>query len=285
MEETKQVALVTGASSGIGKETAIILAKNNFKVIAAARRLERLEELADEYPGIIPKQVDLSLSDELEDFCMYLNKYSDPISVLINNAGYSIRGGLEDVPINAIRRIYEVNVFALMRVTQACVQGMRKLRKGTIVNISSIAGKFAFPLSGVYASTKHSVEAISDALRIELRPFGIRVIAIRPGVIATEFNDVGNKMTGDLMSRIDDDYKQLYAASGESFGKMFGKISIPGPEIIADLILKAILSDAPKAVYSLGPLSEEILGKRNSLDDDEFDGYLSELTGLKGLKV
>ena len=285
MEETKQVALVTGASSGIGKETAIILAKNNFKVIAAARRLERLEELADEYPGIIPKQVDLSLSDELEDFCMYLNKYSDPISVLINNAGYSIRGGLEDVPINAIRRIYEVNVFALMRVTQACVQGMRKLRKGTIVNISSIAGKFAFPLSGVYASTKHSVEAISDALRIELRPFGIRVIAIRPGVIATEFNDVGNKMTGDLMSKIDDDYKQLYAASGESFGKMFGKISIPGPEIIADLILKAILSDAPKAVYSLGPLSEEILGKRNSLDDDEFDSYLSELTGLKGLKV
>ena len=285
MGETKRLALVTGASSGIGRETAIIFAKNNFNVIAAARRMERLEEMADKYPSIIPKQVDLSQPDDLEKFSKYLEELSDPVSVLINNAGYSIRGGIEDVPIDAIMRIYGVNVFALIRMTQACVPGMRRKRKGTIVNISSIAGKFAFPLSGVYASTKHAVEAISDALRIELRPFGIRVIAIRPGAIATEFNDVGNEMTGDLMSRIDDDYKPLYQASGESFGKIFANISIPGPEIIAEVILKSVLSDTLQAVYSTGPLSEEILGKRASLDDDEFDSYLSELTGLKGLKV
>ncbi|KAF0121514.1 MAG: short-chain dehydrogenase/reductase SDR [bacterium] len=285
MVQKEQMALVTGASSGIGRETAIRLVEKGFKVIAVARRRERLAELADQVQGITPRQVDLSDPEDVERFCREISNLPEPISVLINNAGYSIRGALEDVSIEAVRRIFEVNLFAMIRVTKACLPGMRRLRRGTIVNLSSIAGKFTFPLGGVYASTKHAVEAITDALRIEVRPFGIRVVAIRPGAIATEFNEVASQLTGDLLSRTADDYKPVYQASGAGLGKVFAGISIPGPDLIADIILKAVLSDAPKAVYSGGPMVEEFLGQRTKLDDDEFDRFMAEKTGLMCLKV
>jgi len=151
MGAEKQVALVTGASSGIGRATAAKLAEQGFQVIAAARRMERLEQLAREVKGIIPRQVDLADPEDVENFCRYIGELDDPVGVLVNNAGYSIRGALEDVIIDAARRLYQVNVFSLMRVTQACLPGMRKMRKGTVVNLSSVVGKLAFPLSGVYA--------------------------------------------------------------------------------------------------------------------------------------
>lgn len=285
MGEQKQTALVTGASSGIGRETAIRLAAKGFQVIAAARRMDRLNELADQIEGITPKQVDLSQPADTEAFCSFLSDLSEPVSVLINNAGYSIRGVLEDVSMEAIKRLFEVNLFALMRVTQACLPGMRKLRKGTVVNLSSIVGKFSFPGSGVYAAAKYAVEGISDALRLELSPFGIRVVVVRPGPIATEFNEVGTKLTGDLMARTDPDYKPIYQTAGAETGKMFAGLSLPGPELIADLIIKAVLSDDPKAVYSAGPLSEDFLGQRADLDDDTFHSFMLEKFGLMGLQI
>jgi short-subunit dehydrogenase len=285
MGEHPGVALVTGASSGIGRETAIKLAQAGFKVIAAARRKDRLDELAYHYANIVPRPVDLSLPREVEDFYQELHQRTEPVTTLINNAGYSIRGGLEDVSLSAARRLFEVNLFALIRITQACLPGMRRLRQGTIVNLSSIVGKFAFPLSGVYASTKHAVEAISDSLRLEVRPFGIRVITVRPGPIASEFNDAATQMTGDLMARTDPDYKAVYQASGAGLGKIFSKISIPRPEVIAEVIVKAVLSDSPKPVYAAGPLVEEIYRPRLAMDDAEFDQFLSELTGLKDFSL
>jgi len=285
MEEQKQTALVTGASSGMGRETALKLAEKGFQVIAAARRIDRLNELAEQFQNITPMQVDLSQSEDTEVFCDYISTLPMPVSVLINNAGYSIRGALEDVSMEAIKRIFEVNLFALIRITQACLPGMRNLRKGTIVNLSSIAGKFAFPGSGVYAATKYAVEGITDALRIELAPFGIRVVAIRPGPIATEFNEVGNKLTGDLMARTDPDYKPIYQTAGAATGKMFAGLSIPGSDLIADCILQAVLSDNPKAVYSAGPLSDDFLEKRASLDDNAFHRFMMEKFDLMGLQV
>jgi len=285
MAEKERTALVTGASSGMGRETALRLAEKGLQVIAAARRIDRLNELADRVQGIIPKQVDLSVPENVEEFCKYLSDQKVPVSVLINNAGYSIRGALEDVAMKDIRRLFEVNLFALIRITQACLPGMRRLGSGTIVNLSSMVGKFIFPMSGVYASTKHAVEAISDALRIELRPLGIRVVTIRPGVIATEFNEVGNKMTGDLMARTDPDYKPIYETAGASTGKLFTGVSLPGPDLIAEIIVKAVFSDAPRAVYSAGPMSDEFLGQRFSLDDEAFDRFLTDKFGLTGLKV
>jgi len=285
MREEKQTALVTGASSGIGKETAIKLAEKGFQVIAAARRIDRLTALAEQFQNITPMQVDLSQSEDIEVFCEYISTLPMPVSVLINNAGYSIRGALEDVSMEVIKRIFEVNLFALIHITQACLPGMRNLRKGTIVNLSSIAGKFAFPGSGVYAATKYAVEGITDALRMELAPFGIRVVAIRPGPIATEFNEVGNKLTGDLMSRTHPDYKPIYQTAGAATGKIFAGLSIPGPDLIADRILQAVLSDAPKAVYSAGPLSDNFLEKRASLDDNAFHRFMMEKFDLMGLRV
>ena len=285
MGENRPTALVTGASSGMGRETAIKLAEQGFHVIGAARRMDRLTELADQFKDITPKKVDLSDPEDTERFCREISNLPEPVSVLINNAGYSIRGALEDVSMEAARRIFEVNFFSLIRVTQACLPGMRRLRKGTIVNLSSIVGKFAFPMSGVYAATKYAVEAISDALRLELRPFGIRVVAIRPGVIASEFNEVAGQMTGDLMARTDPDYNPVYQASGAGVGKMFAGVSIPGPELIANIIVEAVLSDAPKPVYAAGPFVEDILGQRFKLDDDEFDRFWAEKTGLADLKI
>jgi len=285
MGEQKQTALVTGASSGMGRETAIRLAEKGFQVIAAARRIDRLTELAEQFQNITPMQVDLSQSEDTEVFCDYISTLPMPVSVLINNAGYSIRGALEDVSMEAIKRIFEVNLFALIRITQACLPGMRNLRKGTIVNLSSIAGKFAFPGSGVYAATKYAVEGITDALRMELAPFGIRVVAIRPGPIATEFNEVGNKFTGDLMARTHPDYAPIYQTAGAATGKIFAGLSIPGPDLIADCILQAVLSDAPKAVYSAGPLSDDFLEKRASLDDNAFHRFMMEKFDLMGLQA
>jgi short-subunit dehydrogenase len=285
MGEHPGVALVTGASSGIGRETAVKLAGAGFRVIAAARRNERLEELAKTHSSISARPVDLSQSEEVEAFCRELGQRADPVTVLINNAGYSIRGGIEEVSLSAARRLFEVNLFSLVRITQACLPGMRRLRRGTIVNLSSIVGKFAFPFSGIYAASKHAVEAVSDALRLEVRPFGIRVLTIRPGPIASEFNEVATQMTGDLMARTDPDYKPVYQASGSGLGRIFSKIAIPGPEVIAEVIVKAVLSDSPKPVYAAGPLLEEIYQPRLEMDDEQFDRFLSEMTGLKDLTI
>lgn len=285
MEAQKRTALITGASSGIGRETAARLSQKGFHVIAAARRIDRLHALAQAFKGITPRQVDLSQPEDTEAFCRYLSELPTPVSVLINNAGYSIRGALEDVSMEAVRRLFEVNLFALIRVTQTCLPAMRKARKGTIVNLSSIVGKFTFPGSGVYAASKHAVEGITDALRMELAPFGIRVVAIRPGPVATEFNEVATKLTGDLMGRTAPDYKPIYQAAGAASGKLFADLSIPGPELIADLILEAVLADAPKAVSSAGPLSEEFLGQRAALSDDAFHRYMLDKFGLKDLRV
>ncbi|MCP4022894.1 MAG: SDR family oxidoreductase [Desulfobacteraceae bacterium] len=285
MNNSKQTALITGASSGIGRVTAMKLAEKGFHIIAVARRKKQLNELANQFQNITPKQVDLSNDGETKDICRYLSELQNPVSVLVNNAGYSIRGVLEDVLIEAARRLFEVNLFALMRVTQACLPGMRKLRTGTIINLSSIVGKFTFPGGGVYAASKYAVEGITDALRLELAPFGIRVVAMRPGPVTTEFNDVSNELSGDPMIRTDKDYKPIYQAAGAAAGKIFNGLSIPEPDLIAGLIVEAILSDAPNPVYSIGPLCDEFLGKRECLDDKNFHNFMLEKFDLMNLQV
>ena len=256
MTQPPATALVTGASSGIGKETAIGLAQAGYTVMAAARRIDRLEALAANHPQIIPCQVDLSIPAEVEAFCRTVAGRPEPIDVLVNNAGYSTRGVVEDVTLADIRRLFEVNFFALIRVTQACLPGMRRLQRGTIVNVSSIVGKFPFPGSGVYAASKYTVEGITDALRIELAPLGIRVVAIRPGAIATEFSETAARMTGDVMARTEDDYKPFYEAARKA--------------------MDAVTADHPQAAYTAGPLSGEFIGKRTQLDDDGFLNFMLE---------
>jgi len=285
MEDGTGLALVTGASSGMGRETAKRLAQKGLRVIVAARRMERLQEMSSQHKSMIPKCVDLSNPQEVTAFCQYVSALPDPISVLINNAGYSIRGALEDVPPEAVRRVFQVNLFSLIQITQACLPAMRRRRKGRIVNVSSMVGKFPFPMSGVYAATKHAVEAITDALRLEVAPFGIQVVAIRPGFVNTEFNEAATHITGDLMSKTDPDYRPLYETAGAGVGKLFVNGTVSGPEPIADLILHAALSENPRMVYSGGFLSQEMQEKRSQLDDEGFYRFFGELTRLGTLRM
>ena len=280
-----KTALVTGASSGIGKETALGLAEKEFHVIAAARRLEKLEELAQQNPNITPRQVDLSDPADRQAFCGYLSALPEPLAVLVNNAGYSTRGVLEDVSLEKIKRLFEVNLFALIHVTQACIPAMRRNRSGIIVNVSSIVGKFSFPGSSVYAASKYAVEGITDGLRIELAPFGIRVVAIRPGAIATEFGQVAEQMTGDLMATGDPDYRTFYQTTKAATEEIWADEPPSPPELIADLIVAAILADRPRTVYAGGSKSDLFLGKRAELDDDGFFRFMLERFKLTGMKL
>lgn len=278
-------ALVTGASSGIGRETARLLTEKGYEVISVARRKDRLEDMAKDNRAIIPYRADLSDPKQVEKLCAYIKDLARPLSVLVNNAGYSIRGVVEEAPMAAIRRMFEVNVFTLIRLTQAVLKGMRRKRAGTIVNLSSVVGKFTFPGSGPYAAAKHAVESITDALRHEVAPFGIRVIVVRPGPIATEFNDVATEMTGDVIATADKDNRPIYEATGAAFGKMFSQMVLPGPEDVAKVIVEAITADKPKAAYAIGPFTDDILPLRQRLDDDEWKAAMDERVGLAGLKL
>lgn len=285
MPEKKETALVTGASSGIGMETARRLAEKGISVIAAARRTDRLEELSRTYDSIVPRPVDLTDPDQVEAFCAEISAKEQPVTILVNNAGYSIRGMFEAVPIEDIKQLFEVNVFALVRITQACLPGMRRTRHGAIVNVSSIAGKFAFPGNGPYTAAKHAVEGFTDALRHEAAPLGIRVVSIRPAFIATEFNTVTNEKSAAFASRTADDYRKIAETAKESLGQMWASIKLCEPKAVAEVITEAIFSENPKAAYAVGPMTDEFLSKRAELDDDEWRTFMDEKTGLAGLSV
>lgn len=178
-----RTALVTGASSGIGEDTARKLQALGYVVYGAARRTDRLQALATD--GIRPLTMDVTDDASMTAGVDRILEETGRIDVLVNNAGYGSHGAIEDVPIDEARRQFEVNVFGLARLTQLVSPHMRAQGSGTIINISSIGGRLTTPLGGWYHATKYAVEALSDALRMELRPFGIDVVVVEPGAIRT----------------------------------------------------------------------------------------------------
>src|SRR5690349_17668304 len=191
MEETAvgaKVALVTGASSGIGEAIARKLAQLGFTTYAAARRVERMEPLRD--VGVRPLQLDVTDEASMTSAIEHIAAEAGCIDVLVNNAGYGSYGALEDVPLAEGRRQFEVNVFGLAQLTQLVLPHMRRLGSGHIVNISSMGGKMYEPLGAWYHATKFAVEGLSDSLRLELKPFGISVVIIEPGAIRSEWGGI-----------------------------------------------------------------------------------------------
>ena len=182
------VALVTGASSGIGEAAAVALAEAGWAVVGAARRLERLESLRAK--GVTPHVVDVSDDDSMVTLVDDVVAEHGRIDVLVNNAGYSVFGAVEDVPVEVARRQLEVNVLGLSRMSQLVLPHMRAAGAGRIINIASVAGHVSEPLGGWYHASKYAVEALSDAMRMELAPHGVRVAIIEPGAIRTEFGDI-----------------------------------------------------------------------------------------------
>ena len=185
---SSKVAIVTGASAGIGEATAAALLAHGYRVYAGARRVDRMQPLAD--AGAVVRSLDVTDEASMTGFVAEVLAAEGRVDVLVNNAGYGSYGALEDVPIDEARRQFEVNVFGLARMTQLVLPTMRAQREGYVVNISSIGGKIWEPLGSWYHATKFAVEGLSDSLRMELKPHGVHVVVIEPGAIATEWRGI-----------------------------------------------------------------------------------------------
>jgi NAD(P)-dependent dehydrogenase (short-subunit alcohol dehydrogenase family) len=184
-KQEKKVALVTGASAGIGKSIVRRLLQDGWTVYGAARRVEKMADIQSEGAKVLP--LDVTNDESMQAAVKELFASEGRIDALVNNAGYGSYGAIEDVPMSEARRQFEVNVFGLMRLSQLVLPTMREAGSGTIVNISSMGGRIWMPIGGWYHATKHAVEVLSDALRVETRPFGVRVVVVQPGSIKSEW--------------------------------------------------------------------------------------------------
>jgi NADP-dependent 3-hydroxy acid dehydrogenase YdfG len=222
--------LVTGASSGIGRAVAIELAQRGHTVFAAARRLAALEELAESHRGIVAVPLDVTDEKSIETAWALVDSASQGagVDVLVNAAGFALTGPIETLTTQEVKRQFDTNVFGLLAVTRAVLPGMRKRRTGRIINISSIVGRTSFPAMGVYGATKYAVEALSDSLRMEIEPLGIKVVLIEPGFVATDIVDASSRERDDaaVSSGNVDGYRPLIEGA-ERFSEKQMKQAMP----------------------------------------------------------
>jgi len=253
-----QVIVVTGASSGIGEATARRLVAAGAKVVISARRLDRLNALAHEIDrtgtNVLAVVGDVTVDADRQQLVAAALAKFGRIDALVNNAGYGTRGPVEIVPVDLIRKNYETNIFSLIALTQLVLPPMRERRSGCIVNIGSVAGRIARPLSSIYDSTKHALEALTDGLRGELKPFGVRVTLVRPGFIMTGFIEAANAASTDVVAHAGP-YAPYYKGYHDSSKKLRSVAGVP--DDIARLVEKALTSDNPASRYS-GPFHAKI---------------------------
>ncbi len=271
-----QVALVTGASSGIGTEVALALLRRGYVVYGAARRVDRMQELSDRGGRVLP----LDLTDEgSTEACLgAIFEKEGRLDVLVNNAGYGSYGAIEEVPLAEARRQFEVNLFGLARVTQLALPAMRRQGGGRIVNVSSIGGKIFTPMGGWYHATKHALEGWSDALRMEVEPFGIRVIVVEPGAIATEWGDIARA------SLLATSGQGPYRAQAGAFAKLMapdGRFAGSHPRVVADTVVRALSARRPRTRYAVGAGARPLLLARALLPDRAYDGIVRRLMGAR----
>jgi len=285
---TTKVAIVTGASSGIGEETAKRLAGLGYTVYAAARRVERMWGLAGGSPaqahptasGIRPVKLDVTDDEALAAFVEDVVAESGRVDVLVNNAGYGSYGSLEDVPMAEARRQFDVNVFGLARLTQLVVPHMRAQRSGYVVNISSVGGKIYEPLGGWYHATKFAVEGLSDSLRLELAPFGIHVVVVQPGAIRTEWADIAAEGLREQSAGT------AYADQAALVGGVLGRAGNPRlsspPSVVGDAVARAVQARRPRTRYAVGRGARPVLVARRLLRDRAFDRLVTTTFRLAG---
>ena len=264
---TSKAVLITGCSTGIGRATAKHLADRGWTVYATARRVESIGDLQG------CRQLALDVTDEasMQAAVDAVVAEHGAVGVLINNAGYSQSGAVESVPMDEVRRQFETNVFGLVRMSQLVLPGMREQRWGKIVNISSMGANFVFPGGGFYHATKYAVDALSDALRFEVKGFGVDVIIVQPGLIKTEF---GNAAVGQVPVS-DGPYGAFNAAVGEATRGVYesgplGRLG-GGPETVAKAIERAITARRPKARYRVTPSAHLLIRQRSLMTDRMWD--------------
>ncbi len=266
-DKSKRTALVTGASSGMGKEIAKRLIRDGFQVYVAARSVEKMGDLAK--LGARPLRMDISKGAEIEAAVDTILEEVDGVDVLVNNAGFGLYGPVEDVGIDEARYQFEVNLFGAARLTQLLLPKMREKRSGTVVNITSMGGKIYTLLGAWYHATKHALEGWSDCLRLELAPFGIKVVVVEPGLIETGFGDV---VANGLLKRSGaGPYAELTRAVAKSTRDAYGQGRGTNPTVIADVVSKAVKEAKPRTRYVAGKYALLMIKIREWFGDRTFD--------------
>ncbi len=267
-EMSKKVAIITGASSGMGKSTALILQEKGYKVYGMARRIEKMNGLKTKGMEVVP--LDLTKDESIVMAVDTVLEKEGRIDVLINNAGYGSYGAVEDVPIEEAKRQFEVNIFGLSRITQLVLPTMREQKSGRIVNISSMGGKMHTPFGAWYHATKFALEGWSDCLRIEVKQFGVDVVVVEPGGIQTEWGDIAmenlDKVSGE------GPYATLAKKVVTSSDKNKNKLT--PVDVLGKEIAKAASVKKPKTRYLKGYLAKPLVGMRKWLSDRTFDKML-----------
>jgi NAD(P)-dependent dehydrogenase (short-subunit alcohol dehydrogenase family) len=261
-----RTVLITGCSTGIGRATALRLVRGPWTVYASARQPATLDELAA--AGCHVLALDVTSEDSM---VAALAEIPEGVGVLINNAGYSQSGALETLPLESVRRQFETNVFGLLRLTQLVLPGMRAAGAGTIVNVSSMGGRLTFPGGGAYHATKYAVEALSDALRMEVARFGIDVICVEPGLIRTEFSATA---AGGVTSAADDPYAEFNASVAKSTRDVYeGPLSRLGGDAddVAIAIEKALGKPRAPSRVPVTASARVFMGLRRVLPDRAWD--------------
>lgn len=265
-----RTAVVTGASSGMGRAIAQRLIKDGYRVYVAARSVDKMADLVQQ--GAIALRMDISKPEDIEAAAQVILKEAKTLDVLINNAGYGLYGAMEDIGIDEARYQFEVNVFGPARLTQLLLPAMREKRSGTIVNVTSMGGKIYTLLGSWYHATKHALEGWSDCLRLELAPFGIRVVVIEPGLIETGFGDV---VVDGIMKRSGEGAytnvtRRVARVTRESYGRGGGS----SPDLIARVVSKSIKSRKPRTRYAVGRYAAMMIGVRKWFGDRVFDSLI-----------
>ena len=267
--DKKKVALVTGSSSGIGYETALLLARNGFDTFATMRNMNKSKEITEvskrENLPLKVMQLDVNDDGSVAGAIKNILNEKKSIEVVVNNAGYGLIGSLEDSSLDEIKAQFETNFFGAIRVMKEVIPIMRKQKTGTIVNVSSVAGRIGFPMGSAYVSSKFALEGLSESMAYELKQFGIKIILIEPGVINTKFAFVTPKKASDKKSS----YSQLMNKMEEN---LFSTISNgTSPKDVATIILRAITEESPEHRYLVGSDAVELINARKNSTDEEFE--------------
>ena len=275
MADISKAVLITGCSTGIGRATAGHLASQGWNVYATARRPESIQEL--EAKGCKLLALDVCDEGSMQAAVSAVEQAEGAVGVVVNNAGYSQSGAVESVQLDQVRRQFETNVFGLVRMIQLVLPGMRRQRWGKIVNISSMGGKLTFPGGGFYHGTKYAVEAISDALRWEVRGFGVDVVVIEPGLIKTHFGDTA---VGSIDGSVSGEgpYAEFNQAVATATAGIYeGPMARlgAGPEAVAKKIEKAISKRKPRTRYPVTASARLALTQRKLMTDRMWDAMLA----------
>lgn len=268
-----KTALVTGASSGIGEAAARLLKRQGFTVYAAARQVEKMQEL--EAQGIHVLYLDITDEASVRSCVETIEAHDGGIDILINNAGYGSYGAVEDVSIDEARRQFDVNLFGLARLTQLILPAMRQKRFGKIVNVTSMGGKIYTPFGAWYHATKFALEGWSDALRFEMAPFGVDVIIIEPGAIQTPWGRIAVDHLRETSGS--GAYRTAVTKAADNMAKMYSSGQASAPSLIAETIVKSVTVVRPRTRYAVGHMAKPVLFLRWLLPDRLFDRAIASM--------